>query len=73
MPASNRGFPLGDIVVHSQDIAKNDMGFEDRRGQLPGPRPQRSVRPVAAKIDHAVANLGDDAGGWFLVGLVADP
>ena len=49
------------------------MGFESGLTQLAGPRAQCPVRSVPAEIDHAVSDLGDDAGRWFLVGLVADP
>jgi len=49
------------------------VGFEGGLTQLPGPGTQRPVRPVPAKMDHAVSDLSDDAGRWFLVGMVADP
>lgn len=49
------------------------MGFESGLTQLAGPRAQCPVRSVPPEIDHAVSDLGDDAGRWFLVGLVADP
>jgi hypothetical protein len=49
------------------------VGFEGGLTQLPSPRAQCPVRPVPAKIDYAVSGFGDDAGYWFLVGMVADP
>ncbi len=49
------------------------MGFEDDLTQFAGPGAQRPIRPVPAKIDYAVSRLGDDAGRWFLVVIVADP
>ena len=49
------------------------MGFESGATQLPSPRTQCPVRPVSAKIDYAVSRLGDDAGRWFLIAMVAEP
>jgi hypothetical protein len=49
------------------------VGFEGGLTQLPSPGTQRPVGPVPAKIDYAVSDLGDDAGGLFRVGMVADP